>query len=158
MKTYWLRFGSGNPASKSGLTPTFIAFYNSSDGSATTPPGVTEIPAASGLYRFLYGPTTPIIFVADGGNTLSNDDRYIEGSLDAIQSVDEKVGTLGDSIGSTLTDPATVIAYLKRAMEWLEGDATFTKSTGAWDVYARGATLLLREKSLSNNTSLAEKS
>jgi hypothetical protein len=156
-KSYGLQFGSGNPASKTGLSPTFTTFADWATGSSTAAPGVTEIPAGSGLYRFIYGPTNTIIFVADGGPSLASDDRYIVGSLDPIQVVDERLGTVGDSFGSTATDPSTAIGYLKRALEWLEGNAVFTKATGAWDVYSRGSSSLLRTKTLSNNTSLAEK-
>ena len=156
-KTYWLAFGNGNPASSTGLSPTFTVFAGGDGASLATPPGITEIPSASGLYRFIYGPTNSIVFTVDGGAALATADRYIGGVLDPIQAVDEKVGTTADSFGSTATDPSSVFGYLKRHLEWLEGEATFTKSTGLWDVYSRGSSTLLKEKTLTNTNSTATK-
>jgi len=98
-----------------------------------------------------------MIFVCDGGAVLSSGDRYIVGALDPIQAVDEKVGTIADSYGSTATDPTTVFGYLKRDQEILEGDAIFTKSTGVWTIYSRGSSTILRVKTLTNSTSQATK-
>lgn len=98
-KTYWLRFGSGSPASTTGLFPTLTVF--SSEGlTALAAPGITETPASSGLYRFIYGTTTSVVFVADGGATLATTDRYVVGVLDPIQSVNEVVNGIGSTLGS----------------------------------------------------------
>lgn len=155
-KDYDLIFGTGNPATKTGLSPTFLVFSNFG-GSLIVAPGISECPALSGHYQFTYGPTNAIKFTIDGGSALSDGDRYIVGVLDPIQAVDEKVGTLGDSIGSTAIDPTTLIGYAKRSQEWLEGDAVFTKSTGVWNVSSRGSTLLAT-KTLTNTTTSATKS
>lgn len=156
MKTYWLKFGSGDPSNFAGLSPTFITF--SAYGlTALAAPGVSEMPTGSGLYRFDYGPTLPIIFTADGGSALSSGDRFITGTLDPIQAVDEKIGTVSDSFGSTLTDPSTVLGYLKRSQEFQEGDADFQKSTGVWSVSTRGSSTLLFQKTLANNATEATK-
>lgn len=156
-KDYLLQFGSSDPSAYTGLTPTFTFFTEISTGTTVSPPGITEL-AGSGLYTFSYGPTLALAFVCDGGSGLSSEDRYIVGTLDPIQSVDEKVGTTDDSFGTTLTDPSTVIGYLKRNLEFQEGDANFTKSTGTWDIYSRGSSTLLREKTLTNTSSQANKS
>lgn len=156
-KDYWLRFGTGDPATNTGLSPTFTIF--SAGGlTALSAPGITETPTGSGLYRFQYGPTLSIVFTCDGGAALSGGDRYIVGALDPIQTLDQQVGTVDASFGSTASDPDTVMGYLKRSQEVSEGDAVFTKSTGAWQVYSRGSSTLLFEKSLSNNTTEASKS
>lgn len=156
MKQYYLKFGTGDPASYTGLSPTFVIF---SAGGLTSivAPGITESPAGSGLYGFSYGPTISILFKADGGSGLASGDRYIVSALDPIQAVDEKVGTTSDSFGSTATDPGSVLGYLKRNQEFLEGNAVFTKSTGTWDIYSRGSSTLLREKTLTNTISAANK-
>jgi hypothetical protein len=155
-KSYYLKFGSGDPASYSGLTPTFVIF--SANGlTSLTPPGVTELPAGSGLYFFSYGPTVSIVFKADGGNSLSSGDRYIVGALDPVQAVDEKVGTTSDSFGSTAADPTTLMGYAKRNQEFQEGNASFNKSTAKWDIYSRGSSTLLIEKSLTNTLTSATK-
>lgn len=156
MKSYWLKFGSGDSASTTGLSPTFTIF--SANGlTAIAAPGITETPAASGLYQFNYGPTLPIIFKCDGGAALATGDRYIYGTLDPIQTVDEKVGTTSDSFGSTATDPSTLMGFAKRAQEFWEGNATFTKASGIWQVYSRGSSTLIAQKSLTNTTTTAGK-
>lgn len=157
MKTYYLKFGSGDPANYTGLTPTFTIF--SSQGvTALTAPGVTETPTGSGLYAFQYGPTLSILFKADGGAALASSDRYIIGTLDPIQAVDEKIGYMTDSFGATNVDPTTVIGYLKRAQEFSEGNATFSKTSGIWQIYSRGSSTLIAQKTLTNTTTSAGKS
>lgn len=149
-------FGSGNPAAYSGLSPTFTIFSTvpgvSQIGiSSVVSPGVTELITGSGLYYFTYGATVAIAFVADGGNTLSNTDRYIKGILDPIQAVDQVVGTQLDSFGSTSVDPSTLFGMAKRNQEFEEGDKTFNSQTGQWQILSRGSSTLLRTKQLANN-------
>lgn len=156
MKLYWLKFGSGDPANFTGLSPTFVIF--SAQGiSAITAPGITETPSSSGIYQFTYGPTLPIIFKVDGGAALSTGDRYITNALDPIQSVDEKVGSDVSSFGSTAVDPTTLIGWAKRNQEFDEGNAEFIKATGVWSVSSRGSSTLLMTKQLTNNTTEASK-
>lgn len=157
MKTYWLQFGSGNPTDNTGLAPTFIQFYTQA-GATVAPPGITEIFTGSGLYRFQYAPTLSIVFVADGGALLSNSDRYVTGVLDPIQAVDEVLGQTSDSFGSTSVDPGSAMGYLKRALEFNEGNADFQKATGVWSISSRGSSTLLRTKTLTNNITEADKS
>lgn len=162
MKTFWISPGdsSVNPSTYTGLSPTMIILLNNAGGTAI-PPGITESPAGTGVYSFVYGPTIGMFFTVDWGIGLPSIYRYTKGSIDPIQAVDERVGGIlnnNDSYGTTATDPSTVIGYLKRALEIAEGNAIYTKSTGIWDIYSRGSTTLLREKSLSNNTSQANKS
>lgn len=155
-KTYYLKFGSGDPRSYTGLSPTLVIFQ-SIGGTAITGPTISEVSSGSGIYKFTYGPTASISFLADGGSSLANSDRYISGALDPIQAVDEVVGTTSDSYGSTSSDPSTLMGYSKRMQEFTEGDANFNKSTGLWSIYSRGSSTLLRTKTLSNNTTEAEK-
>lgn len=155
-KTYYLKFGTGDPVNYTGLTPT-LAIFSINGISAIAGPAISETPAGSGLYSFAYGPTQSILFKADGGSGLASGDRYIVGTLDPIQAVDEKVGYTTDSFGSTSVDPGTVLGYLKRSQEFQEGNATFTKSSGVWSIYSRGSSTLIREKTLSNTTSAAGK-
>ncbi len=156
-KTFVLQFGSGDPRSFSGLTPTFIIFSTSLGNTAMTAPGISEVITGSGFYDFVYGPTISISFLADGGSGLAVTDRYITGVLDPIQAVDQTIGQPYDSFGSTNVDPGTVIGYSKRNLEYNEGNAIFNKATGVWDVYSRGSSTLLFEKQLANNTSQATK-
>lgn len=157
-KTYVLQFGSGDPRLVSGLSPTMILFYSSIGATQLIGPTIIETLPASGFYMFQYEPTESVTFLADGGAVLSSTDRYVTGVLDPIQAVDEKVGTLQDSFGSTGVDPSTVLGYLKRNQEFEEGNAVFNKSTAIWDIYSRGSSTLLAEKVLTNTISAATKS
>lgn len=141
-KNYLLQFGSGNPASSTGLSPTFTLFDKGPTlpWAAITPPGISEIAVGSGLYTFAYNATLPIAFVVDGGSALTSTSRYIAGILDPIQSVDQKVGAPGDTIGSTAVDPTTLMGYASRNQEFEEGLATFNKTTGTWLIQTRGGT------------------
>lgn len=155
-KTYYLAFGSQNPNTYTGLAPTFTIF--SINGiSAIAAPGITETPAGTGFYSFSYAPTMSILFLVDGGASVTATDRYIKGALDPIQAVDDKIGFTSDSFGSTSADPTTMYGYLKRLQELTEGDATFLKSSGVWTLYSRGSSTLLRTKALTNSTTSATK-
>lgn len=212
MKTYYFSFGNISPASFTGLFPT-MTIFSALGVTSVAAPGITETPAASGIYRFQYGPTISTVFVVDGGATLSASNRYIVGSVDPIQAVDEQltnvgvtlsaigvslsavsvtVGVIGSSLiglGSTLNliyqgftslgstlgpvldvlgattssfgtstvDPGTLFGYVKRLQELLEGNAAFNKQSGIWDMYSRGSTTLLREKTLANTSTAATK-
>ena len=167
-----MKFGSGKASVYTGLSPTFTIF--SQDGiSPVTPPGITETPSGSGIYSFQYGPTLPMAFEIDGTATItSTTDRYIYGMLDPLDQVDigittvasnlatlqAWVGTTVSSFGDDSTDPSDVFGYLKRVQENLEGNAVFTKSSGVWDVSSRGSSVLLFQKTLSDNSSEATKS
>lgn len=156
MKEYFVVFGSGSAESNTGLSPTFTVFRTASG--TTTPPGITEI-ASTGFYHFTCAPlaTLAITFQLDGGSGLGDSDRYIQGVIDPLQSVDQRIGTTSDSFGSTSSDPGTLFGYMKRNQEFLEGDSTFTKSSGQWLIYNRGSTTVLREKTLTNTSSSATK-
>jgi len=156
-KTYGLIFGSGDSANNSGLSPTFVIF-NAGATLPVTPPPISETPTGSGIYTFVYGATIPNFFKADGGSALLAADRFRYGSLDAIQSVDEKIGSGSDSIGSTAVDPNTLMGLAKRSLEFEEGNAVFNKSTQVWSVFARGSSTLLFTKKLTNTTSQSTKS
>ncbi len=247
MKTYYVRFGSGDPRTFSALAPTFLTF--NTYGTAVTPPGITSVIGATGFYAFQYGVTTPIVFLIDGATTgLDNSVRYVVGAIDPADRSDEynttltamstsllaqsstlfslgtsgialgstnvalgtlnlaqgtsivaigvtglaydaslislgntavalgmtissliaqgttntaelllRVGTTLSSFGSTSVDPGDLFGFLKRAQEFREGDQSFAKTTGQWDISTRGGTLLI-SKSLSNSSTAVTKS
>jgi len=155
-KTFWLAFGTGNGASFSGLTPSLILFQTE-NGGTLTPPGITERITGTGAYQFAYDTTLSIFFRADAGAAVTAASRFIEGVLDPIQAVDQKVGFTTDSIGTTLVDPTTILGYVKRLQEFCEGNATFAKSTGLWTISSRGSSTTLATKTLTNSSSTATK-
>src|ERR1700688_2309317 len=80
-RDYWFSFGSGNPSTYSGLSPTFIAFINNA-GTTYAPPAITER-ASTGLYQVSFGATQTMAFVMDGATTgLATSNRYIAGVMD----------------------------------------------------------------------------
>ena len=156
LKDYWLTFGSGDPRPYTGLSPTFVIF--SAQGLTNIiGPTITELPPGSGFYHFQYGATQALVFLADGGPSLSSGDRYNKAALDPIQAIDQQIGFQTDSFGSTSTDPSTLWGSAKRLLEFFEGDSIYTKATGIWQLFNRGQTTLLRTKTLTNTTSSAGK-
>jgi hypothetical protein len=153
-KTFFVQFGSGNPQSYAGLSPTFITFI-SEGGTNITGPTISEVGVSTGLYKFSYAPsaTFAVVFNADGGAALTDTDRYITGVLDPVSIVDQKIGASVDSFGSTSADPSSLYGLVNRLQELLEGDAGFNKSTGVWTMYNRGSSTILRSKTLTNSVS-----
>lgn len=199
-KTYFATFGSGNPSSNAGLSPTFIQFWKF-DGTTLAPPAISEIAGtSSGLYKFSYTPSFTVGFVIDGATSgLATNVRYLTGVLDPLDNFNQSnietgmgttllnfntivgttlsglgatviaigntlaaigistsalealIGTVGSTFGGTGTDPLDLFGYLKRAQEFWEGNDSFSKATGVWSIYSRGASYQLQSKTLSND-------
>lgn len=157
MRDYWLRFGSGNPADNSGLSPTFTTFI-AGDGSTIAPPGITEPVSGTGLYLFQYHPTQTIAFTVDGATLgLTDSDRYIVGSIDPFDLLNDQVGSTASVFGDNLTDPTTVFGFLKRCQEFLEGNSTYTKASGELTYSSRGASETLAVKTISDDSTSTTK-
>jgi hypothetical protein len=110
VKTYYVRFGSGDPRSNSGLSPTFLSFNNY--GTAVTPPGITSVIGATGFYAFQYGTTTPIVFLIDGATTgLDNSVRFVTGAIDPVDRADEYGTTIVAQGTSSLAQGLTLLGY-----------------------------------------------
>jgi hypothetical protein len=160
-KQFYFTFGNGDGATFTGLSPTLSLFLW--NGLTALPaPAITELTAGTGIYGFQYGTTASIIFKVDGGATLSvgqfSGYRFFYGNIDPVLAVDQAIGYATDSFGSTATDPTTLYGQAKRNQEFNEGAKVFTKSTGIWDIYSRGSSALLLEKTLSNTTTSATSS
>lgn len=157
-KTYLVRFGTDNPANRTGLTPTFTKFFNSA-GAATTPPAISEI-ASSGLYAFSYEPMGFIGFIIDGTASLPATERFVTGVLDLNDRISEaaaNVGTTVDSFGDSASDPTTMFGFMKRIQELLEGNSIYAKGTGLWSMYSRGSSYLLRDKTVADSATQVTK-
>ena len=72
-------------------------------------------------------------------------------------SLNALVGDTTSSFGTDISDPTTVFGFLKRAQEAREGNETYTKATGVLDIYSRGSSQLLREKTISDSTTSTTK-
>ena len=100
-KTYyvsWPTVSTGDPRPNFGLAPTFVIF--SQNGSAVSAPSINAVTGATGIYSFTWGTTTPIAFLLDGFTTSLGTGRYISGSLDPADSINETGSTLV-AIGTT---------------------------------------------------------
>jgi hypothetical protein len=88
-KEYGIKFGTGALTATAGLSPTFINFVRMDTGGTLTPPGITALIPALGIYKFNYQPSFPIFFEIDGATTGLGTNRYIQGTLDPNDRVDE---------------------------------------------------------------------
>lgn len=156
MKTYWLSFGSQDPRTYTalGASVSFIQFFDQT-GQTLAPPSISEAFTGSGAYKFNYsiGYSQSIWGLVDGGQTLNSSVRYIRVQLDPVDALDLVAGYTGSGIGSTSVDPSDLFGAIKRRQEFQEGPQTFIKSSGIWDVYSRGASTLLVQKTLTSSVS-----
>ena len=112
MKNYGVRFGSGDPRTFTGLTPTFLLFIDMAAGATRTPPAITEPIPSTGLYTFQYGTTTPIAFLIDANSTApGTTGRYVTGTLDPSDRADE----YGNSL---MAYGATIVALGTTSVAW----------------------------------------
>lgn len=96
MKNYTVQFGSGDPRGFTGLSPTFLLFWNLSSGTTNAPPSISELVVGkTGLYTFQYGVTQPIAFLLDAATTSPGPSgRYVSGQIDPADRADEYGNTL----------------------------------------------------------------
>ncbi len=175
MKNYWVTFGTQDPRTYTGLSPSFILYFNHL-GATQAPPGITEVFAGSGYYRFQasVGWSQSVAFLVDGGASATTA-RYVRGNLDSadaldltvgytasaisdgsvlgqVATVNAVIGTTASSFGSTSVNPGDIFGVVKRLQENLEGNATFLKSSGTWSIFSRGSSTLLTTKTLTQST------
>ena len=167
-KSFFFKFGTGDPRTYTGLSPTFILFFDQ-NGTTLAPPAISEGLTLSGYYKFSYTPTLAIAFLIDG-ISLDPVGRYISGNLDPIQLVDQNmpsaagisqligaIGSTADSYGSTSADPTSLFGSVKRLQEFNEGNSNYAKASGLWSIYTRGSTALLIQKTLSDTSTTTTK-
>lgn len=130
-RNYWAVFGSGAPATTSGLAPTFISFI-SPTGAAGTAPSISE-PGSKGLYLFQYDASaTMIAFVLDGATTgLATSDRYISGVLDPFDSMGQTLTVIGASLSAYYVGISGFGATLSSMGSSMAGMASFIGSTAS---------------------------
>lgn len=117
-KVYWLKFGSGDPRTYTGLAPTFLQFFDST-GQTLAPPSIAEIKfggaTASGAYGFSYNigitSVNSIYFLAYSATTSTvGSDAYVTGVLDPILALDGITTTLNALSSSQLAIGNTILA------------------------------------------------
>lgn len=152
-----IALGSTITAQVTNQGATLVAFGNTSVAIGTTSVAIGTTNAASisnlgstltsiGNTQFAYGATLTAQML-NMGATLST----LGGTLTGL------LGTSASSIGSTSIDPTTVFGFLMRAQELAEGNQTYTKSTGVLDLYSRGSSTLLREKTIADSSTSTTK-
>lgn len=168
--------GIGNTGNAIGSTNFALGTLNLAQGSSilaldinigSTLVGIGNTSIAYGGSIFFLSTNFGITQIAEGvtivaiGNSLSALSATFAAfgsSLGLLTTIDTKIGSTASSFGSTSTDPGTLFGHLKRNQEFNEGNAAFNKSTGVWDVYSRGSSTLLAEKTLTNTATTANKS
>lgn len=90
-------------------------------------------------------------------NTMSGQMVTLAAIGSSLSTLDVRIGSTLSSIGSTSVDPGDLFGYLKRAQEFREGQQTFNKVSGAWDIKTRGGTLLV-ERVLTNSSTQVNRS
>jgi hypothetical protein len=101
-KTYSMQFGVGDPRTYTGLAPTMLIFANLATGATVAAPAISEALTGSGIYKFTWGTTTPIAFLADAATTSpGSQGRYVVGQIDPADRADE-YGTTLVAFGTTL--------------------------------------------------------
>lgn len=68
------------------------------------------------------------------------------------------IGNTSSSIGSTAIDPTTVFGFLMRSQQFSEGNQTYVKTSGVLDVYTKGYSTLLVEKTITDTSTQTTKS
>jgi hypothetical protein len=66
-------------------------------------------------------------------------------------------GSTASSFGTSAADPVDLFGYLKRIQENLEGNNSFTKSSGVFTILSRGSSYTLASKTISNSISMVTK-
>lgn len=111
-KVYYARFGTGNPGTYTGLSPTFLVFQQS-NGTGVTKPSIAEVGSGTGIYGFTATPSFSISFIMDGATTgLLSGVRYVTGSLDPADEIDLRLSEQGSTlvaIGATALSTANSV-------------------------------------------------
>lgn len=139
-------FGATNVAI--GTTLSGFGLSNIALGNSNLALGNTSIATTQQLGTSLTAQGSTLLGI---GNTLSS----LGSTLGGLASL---LGSTLSSIGSTNIDPGDVMGYLKRNRELMEGNQTYTKSTGTLDLYVRGGITLLIEKTISDTSTNTTKS
>lgn len=72
-------------------------------------------------------------------------------------SLSTLVGDTTSSYGTNSADPTTIFGFLKRAQETREGNETYTKASGLLDIYSRGSSQLMIEKTIADSSTSTTK-
>lgn len=129
---YFVRFGFGNPADYTGLSPTFLVFKDAS-GANITPPSIAEVGTTTGVYKFSYGTTTYMTFLVDAATTSpGNQGRYVSGSLspaDDISAYGQTLIAYGETITAIGLTTQSLVGSITLAISGIGSTASSFGST-----------------------------
>ncbi len=121
--------------------------------------------------RFVFGSVDPIDMINETGQTLiAMGSTTLAGLTSVGQTIlagltlvyanvgGPNIGSTASSYGTNLVDPVDLFGYQKRFQELLEGNETYSKSTGVLNIYSRGSSQLLRTKTITNDATGVTKS
>lgn len=142
MARYYLGFMNvgGNISANTGLGCSLVWFFP--DGVSTAGPTVSEI-SGTGIYYFDW----------DGNGAVAYTARLGSGHYQNIVDLtfQDSLGITSSSYGTTLV-PDSVMGYLKRTQEILEGDQVYDKSLKTLKIMNRGSTTTLATKYITLTT------
>lgn len=162
----------GTSVTAPGITaiPTNSGLYYFTYGPTNTISFVVDgFTSGLGTNRYIVGAVDPIDAVDEqltgvGNSMLAQGVSILAQGVSILaasggnSSILASIGSTASTFGDTSTMPGTLYGYLKRLLEFNEGDSIFTKSTGLWDIYSRGASTLLAQKGIVDDTSTVTKS
>ncbi len=129
-------------------TVTFSAFNSSLIALGTTSVALGTTGVALGTTAVALGTTAVALgtsAVALGTTAVAIGTTILAGlgsGLSLSSDILLRIGTTGSVFGTNLAEPVDLYGYMKRIQEFLEGDKSFTKTTGVWAVSSRGGSLL----------------
>lgn len=137
-----------------GMTNVAIGLSNIALGNTNVGIGLSNIAlgttsVAIGLSNISLGTTNVAI-----GTSLTG---AVSGIGSSFSWISTEIGTTASTFGDSSTNPDTVFGYLRRVVEFLEGNQTYTKSSGALAFYSRGSSYTLASKTVSDTTTQTTK-
>lgn len=94
----------------------------------------------------------------DQGSTIKAISVTILAAVNGLSGyVSNLIGSTSSSFGTSAVEPVDLFGYLKRIQENLEGNSTYSKTTGAFSILSRGSSYTLASKTITNSVSLVTK-
>ncbi len=106
--------------------------------------GMTNV--AIGLTGIGVGLATGSTLVAQGSTIVAMGDTLVSINLNLAS-----IGSTASLFGDSITQPGTLFGYMKRVVEFLEGDQTYTKASGVLVYEARGGNTLIASKTITDS-------
>ncbi len=144
-----------------GTTNIAFGTSNFALGTSNIALGMTSVAIGTSIYALEQTLGSTLVAIGNTSIALGITNVAISTSLSAtsvtITVAVAGVGAISSTFGGSGSDPIDLFGYMKRIQENLEGNETFTKTTGALQIYSRGSSALLITKTITNGTSTVTK-